>query len=160
MAEALRDAGADGVLCETFPRPDEALVAVEAALSTGLPVWLALTAGPEADLMSPRAMGETAEAAAKAGVEAVLVNCVPVAATSHFLRALAKAGVPFGAYANAGRADDVVGWTTEGMSLGPQVYADAAAQWVAEGATLVGACCGTGPAHIRALAEKFSMPQL
>ncbi len=49
MAEALHAASVNLILCETFPHPGEARVAVEEAVRTGLPVWAALTAGPDAD---------------------------------------------------------------------------------------------------------------
>jgi S-methylmethionine-dependent homocysteine/selenocysteine methylase len=35
--------------------------------------------------------------------------------------------------------------------LGPRLYADAAAQWVQAGATIVGGCCGIGPEYIAML---------
>jgi S-methylmethionine-dependent homocysteine/selenocysteine methylase len=156
LARALADAGVDLVLCETFPHPGEALAASRAALSTGLPVWLALTAGPNADLMSPATMRETARAAVDLGVAAVLVNCVPVLETLRFIEAIADLGVPFGAYANAGAADDEIGWRSDPDPRGVERYATEARRWIDTGATLVGSCCGTAPAHIRTLAEALS----
>jgi len=152
LAQVLADAGVDLLLCETFPNPREALIAAEEALRTGLPTWAALTAGPSADLMTPREMGETARELAALGVAAVLVNCVPATATRPYLDAIAEAGLPFGAYANAGRPDEEIGWQTDDP-LGPARYAALAAQWVTAGATIIGACCGTGPRHVAALAQ-------
>src|SRR6185436_19015238 len=63
MARALAAAGVDLILCETFPHVGEALVAVEEAVATGIPTWIALTAGPGADLLSP---GEVARGAREA----------------------------------------------------------------------------------------------
>ncbi|MEO1397675.1 MAG: homocysteine S-methyltransferase family protein, partial [Pseudomonadota bacterium] len=31
--------------------------------------------------------------------------------------------------------------------------------WVDQGATIVGGCCEVGPAHIRALANTFAVPE-
>ena len=73
---------------------------------------------------------------------------------SSALRALRAAvgdtHIRIGAYANVGHVDDEVGWTlTDAVS--PEAYATAARECLALGATLVGGCCGTTPAHISAL---------
>ncbi len=104
--------------------------------------------------MTPASMGRASRELVRAGASAVLVNCVPAARTLDFVRAIAEAGVPFGAYANAGHADEEIGWRTDDPD-GPQRYAELAATWIDAGATLIGGCCGTGPAHIRALAARF-----
>ena len=154
MARALAAAGCDLILCETFPHVGEGLVAVEEAVATGLPVWAAFTAGPSADLLTPDAIGEAAIEAARRGAEAVLVNCVPATDTLRFVERLADAGVPFGAYANAGAPDDRIGWRAPDEDPdAPSRYAAFAREWLRAGATIVGACCGTGSAHIRALAS-------
>ncbi|MEM1418039.1 MAG: homocysteine S-methyltransferase family protein [Myxococcota bacterium] len=149
----------DLLLCETFPHADEALLAVEAAVATGRETWLALTAGPDADLMTPEGMGRVARRAADAGAAAVLVNCISVPATAAFVAALAAAApdVPVGAYANAGRPDEGIGW--EGApEPGARAYAGVAESWVAQGASIIGGCCGTGPAHVAALAMTLGGP--
>jgi S-methylmethionine-dependent homocysteine/selenocysteine methylase len=152
-ARHLAACGVDLLLVETFPHVGEALIAVEEALATGTETWLALTAGPEGDLLTPHAMAEGARAALSRGASAVLVNCVPARQTAAYLRALAPLGGTFGAYANAGHADDGIGWGA--APAGPEVYADLAAQWAQIGATIIGACCGTGPAHVRAVADRL-----
>ncbi len=154
MARALAEAGADLILCETFPHVGEALIAVEEAVATGVPVWLALTAGPEADLLTPEELARGAEEAVRRGAAAVLVNCVAASRTAPYVDRLAdRVGgrVPFGAYANAGRVDELIGWAA--APGGAASYAELALAWIARGATLVGGCCGTGPAHIAELAR-------
>jgi S-methylmethionine-dependent homocysteine/selenocysteine methylase len=83
----------------------------------------------------------------------VLVNCIPAKQTLRFVSAIADLGVRFGAYANAGHTDDGLGWHPD--PDGPQRYADLAQGWVELGATLIGSCCGTGPAHIQELHTRF-----
>jgi S-methylmethionine-dependent homocysteine/selenocysteine methylase len=153
IATALRAAGVDIALCETFSHPGEALAAVRAAVGAGIPVWLALTGGPRADLLAPAAMARCAADAVRAGAEAVLVNCVPASRIAPFLEALrgADLGVPLGVYANAGDRAEGIGWGAPG---GPARYAALAERWVAGGATLIGGCCGTGPAHVAAVAAR------
>lgn len=141
IARVLAGAGADLILCETFAHVGEAVAAVEAAVATGCETWLALTAGPFEPLLSPAALRVGARRAVDAGAAAVLVNCVPAVDTLAHVEALLGLGVPVGAYANAGH-DAIVP---------PEAYAAFAERWLAAGATIVGGCCGTGPAHVAAL---------
>jgi hypothetical protein len=47
---------------------------------------------------------------------------------------------------------DGIGWRDDAAE-GPSAYTQLAEQWIAAGATIVGGCCGTGPAHIAELAR-------
>lgn len=145
--------GCDLLVCETFPHVGEALVAVEECVATGLETWVALTAGPNADLLTPTELARGAAEAVQRGASAVLVNCVPVVRTLDYVTELSKLGVPFGAYANAGAPEDGFGWKSDPTE--PLRYATAAQTWLAAGATIVGACCGTGPPHVRALSQSI-----
>src|SRR4029077_9180435 len=151
LARALVDAGVDPLLCETFPHAAEAAVAVQGAVRTGTETWVALTAGPEASLMTPKAMSEAARVCAAEGARVVLVNCTPAKHTLSYVEAIASAGVGFGAYANAGSADDGIGWRAPDAE-GAARYAALARMWLDAGASVLGGCCGTGPAHVKALA--------
>lgn len=158
LARCLAGAGCDLLLCETFPHVGEALVAVEEAVSTGLPTWVAFTAGPDGRLLSPASVRVGAAAAVARGASAVLVNCVAASETLPFVVALQGLGVPFGAYANAGAVGEGLGW---GPAPGaPERYLRFAESWVDAGATLVGACCGTSPAVVAALADRFTASSL
>lgn len=142
IARELARAGADLALVETFCHAGEVVVAVESALEAGLVPWVALTAGPDLSLATPAELARLARRVAAAGAARVLVNCVPARSTLPYLLAVAEAGLPFGAYANAGLG---------AARTSPEEYAEHAATWVAAGATTIGGCCGAGPAHIRAL---------
>jgi S-methylmethionine-dependent homocysteine/selenocysteine methylase len=155
LAGVLADAGVDVILCETFPSAREAAIAVAEAARTGLPTWVALTAGPDASLLTPEALEAAAHRCAEAGAQAVLVNCVPATQTLAYVERLARVGLPFGAYANAGRVEEGIGWSREAVG-GPDAYAALARTWAAAGATIVGGCCGTGPRHVAALARAFA----
>lgn len=151
LAEVLATAGCDLLLCETFPHVGEGWVAVEEAARTGVETWASFTPGPDGGLLTPADVREAARGAIDRGARAVLVNCVAAPLTLPYVRELAGLGVPFGAYANAGRADDALGWAPHPEA--PERYASFVKAWVAEGATLVGGCCGTGPAHVRAVRD-------
>ncbi len=171
LARALADAGVDLILCETFPHIREALIAAEVAVGTGLPVWVALTAGPSSKateaLLTPAEVGDGARQAIAAGAAAVLVNCTPVTRIAPYVQHLAEAAAatatPFGVYANAGEPRDGFGWT--GLPHAPasqdaaKRYADAAQAWVGLGASIIGSCCGTDPAHTAELARRFGRAQ-
>jgi S-methylmethionine-dependent homocysteine/selenocysteine methylase len=153
LAGLLVDAGADILLVETFAAPDEAVLATKACVATGTETWVALTAGPRSDLLTPRALAEAARRCTDEGACAVLVNCVPATATLAYVEALAQIGARFGAYANAGGMDEGIGWLpAERAGEGAARYAAIAGSWISAGASIVGGCCGTGPAHIEALA--------
>ncbi|TWT82715.1 Homocysteine S-methyltransferase [Planctomycetes bacterium CA13] len=156
MAIELASAGCDLVLCETFPHVGEAIVAVDESVKTGLETWVAFTAGPNADLLSPYEMAEGARCAVDAGAATVLVNCTSAAQTTPFVKSLAgaKLNVPIGAYANAGPAEDCLGFANV-SEHGIKQYCDFALQWIELGATLIGGCCGTGPMHIRAIRDRL-----
>jgi S-methylmethionine-dependent homocysteine/selenocysteine methylase len=154
LAEALRDARADLLVCETFPNAREACVAVEEAVRTGLPTWVSLTAGPLASpsdtpLLTPEAMERAAKDCVSAGASAVLVACTAASRTLPFVERIARAGAPFGAYANAGED-----WDADPLEAAAR-YADRAADWIAAGATILGSCCGTRPAHVAAMEARF-----
>jgi len=155
VAQALADAGVDMIVCETFPHAGEAAIAVREAAKTRLEVWVALTAGPNASLLTPAAMHDAARACVGEGAAAVLVCCVAASKTLAFVERLAAVGVPYGAYANAGASEEELGWGAD-PSVAAARYADFASTWIDAGATLVGACCGTGPAHVAELARRFS----
>ena len=151
LAQVLAE-GCDLLLCETFPSVAEGLVAVEEAVATGVETWVSFTAGPLAHLLSPAQVGLAARAAVARGASAVLVNCVPASLTLPYVQAIAEAGVPFGAYANAGSTAEGMGWGDAPEA--PRRYAELARAWVDCGATLVGSCCGTGPAVVAELARR------
>jgi S-methylmethionine-dependent homocysteine/selenocysteine methylase len=164
-AEALAAAGVDLLLCETFANIDEAIVAVEEGRRTGVEVWAAFSAGPGASLLDPATVRRGAERAIGAGASCVLVNCTSARLTLGYVEALAGLPVPIGAYANVGDPGDGLGFIADWGLEPPDVeeqrasaerYADLAGSWIAAGATVVGGCCGTGPAHIAALAHRWA----
>lgn len=156
MVRALADAGVDLLLVETMPAWPEARAALTAALETKLPVWFSLhTGGPGVLLSGEHLAARLAEL--DADPAAVLVNCVPAERAVEdvrFLRAHVPGDVPIGIYANSGHVDPVHGWSIEDR-VAPKRYADLAAMWVDAGASIVGGCCGTTPAHIAALAARL-----
>src|SRR3954471_13706699 len=154
----------DLVLLETMTLVRDGLTfaAVEAIVQSGIPVWVSFRrcrhgvcgvfgqhwGGPEGDEFG-RAMHHFEEL----GIQALLINCLPpdhVPGMLPWLRDFTD--LPLGAYPNLGyyTAD---GWSFD-RTVDGAAYAEMAAAWRAEGAQIVGGCCGTRPEHIAAARER------
>jgi len=149
----------DLVLAETLTTAREAVAAARAAERAGLAVWVSWNlALDEPVLRGGESLTSAVRALDELPVKAFLVNCVP---TGHVIEALrelrAATDRPIGAYANSctSAPDQDALDACAGTTLGPEAYADVAATWIAAGATLIGGCCDTNPAHIAALARRF-----
>ena len=154
----------DLLLCETMSSAAEALAAVSAAATTGLPVWVSFTLHDDATgrLRSGETVSEAVAALGNLPVAGVLANCCLPESISAAMSELAASGKRrVGGYANAFEpipAD----WTLDGYGetdgllplrndLDSFVYARHVSTWLDRGATVVGGCCGTGPEHIARL---------
>jgi homocysteine S-methyltransferase len=158
----LAAAGCDLILVETQGSGREAAIAVMAARAAGLPIWVSFLPDTDGEhLLDGSPLVTAAVACVRGGAGAVLVNCAHrdvIERALHALQPLRSDGVPLGAYANAARLQRVPGepprFIADPAPLGQQVaeYAAAARRWRDTlGAVLLGGCCGTTPAHIRAL---------
>jgi homocysteine S-methyltransferase len=156
QAAILADAGVDLIVLEMFDARWTA--ALRAARETGLPVWAGLWtrgAGPDGVLRAAtgRAFEDDLAALIGDGVDAVLVMHSPLEAVRPALAAIERHWPgPRGAYPHAGRFERP-NWIFEDVA--PAAMADEAEAWVREGARIVGGCCGTGPEHIRAIADRL-----
>jgi S-methylmethionine-dependent homocysteine/selenocysteine methylase len=159
IAGLLAQAGVDLLLLESMNTLGEARVAIAAAVATGLPVWVSFVVGGDGNLLSGESLSSASRMACGEGAEAVLVNCAPPEDIDRALSAINHADVPLGACAHIGRFDPP-SWKFEFFpqfqhteAWPPERYSATAAKWRDSGARIVGGCCGTGPAHVRALAE-------
>lgn len=153
----------DLFLCETLGSVREVRAATIAAVESGNLVWTAMTVidGDGTKLRSGEPLADGIAAAKDAGANAVLVNCSWPESLSQSMAALANSGLPFGAYANGFTAIDKLapGGTVAALEartdLGPIAYGEQVMGWIENGATIVGGCCETGPAHITELASRI-----
>ncbi len=155
--------GVDFFLVESMTTGFEARAAAEAAAKTGRNVWVSYIL-MDSTVPCVRS-GESLERAVAAldgvaGVEAILFNCcAPEAITASLAALRAATAKKIGGYANAFRPipdnykRERDGRRTLRDDVGPKSYASAAERWLAAGAAIIGGCCGTGPEHIRRLAE-------
>lgn len=153
-----RDA-CDLVLCETMASVNQARLAATAALESTLPVWVALTVDDACSgaLRSGEPLERAVQMLEALGVDAILLNCSTPEAIDAAWPALTSATVATGVYANAFHSIDALapGGTVDALErrddLGPEAYAAFAERWIDAGATIIGGCCETTPAHIREL---------
>jgi S-methylmethionine-dependent homocysteine/selenocysteine methylase len=166
LLRALAEDPPDLVLMETMSLVREGLTmpSVELAVETGLPVWLSFRrcrhgvcgvygqhwGGPEGDVF-----GRAARRFEEIGIRALLINCLPpdhVPGMLPWLRDFVD--LPLGVYPNLGYYSDA-GWRFD-PRVGPAEYAELALRWRAEGAQIVGGCCGTSPDHLAAAREALA----
>jgi S-methylmethionine-dependent homocysteine/selenocysteine methylase len=157
-------------LVETTSSLIEARTVHAALTPTGKPVWLSFTLEDAPRdvprLRSGESVADAAKLAVELGVDALLFNCSAPEVMEEAVRVAARtcaennARCPIGAYANAfvEKKDDGPLVANETITqvrtdLSPELYRDFAQTWINAGATLVGGCCGVGPAHIAALRD-------
>ena len=163
FAEQIRglvDGGADLLILETHSDVAELEQAVLAARAvTDLPVIASLTFTRDDRTL----LGESPEAAAArlAGLEVDMlgVNCSE--GPEQVLRLITvmkphAGGIPLVAQPNAGGPQRLGGRIM--FSATPEYFGEYATAFVAAGVRLVGGCCGTQPAHIRAMASALAAP--
>lgn len=158
LARVLAEEQVDLLLLESMNTIREASAALAAGRAAGLPVWVSFVLGPEGELLSREPLREAVEEVTRLGAEAVLVNCIPPEDVTRALEKLrGYCPVPYGGFAHIGRFSppswkfDFFPQFVETGEWPPDRYAAEARRWRERGATIVGGCCGTGPAHTAAL---------
>lgn len=156
QAQALADGGADALLIETISDLKEALVALQAAKSTELPVIVSMVfdSGKEKDYTM---MGQTPEQCAKAlkaaGADGIGANCGQ--GIEGFIticsRLKQSSQSPIWIKPNAGLPEIING--TAIYRTTPQQFARYVPDLIRAGADFVGGCCGTTPDFIREIVK-------
>ncbi len=149
-AHNLVAAGVDLILAETMNTSREAVAALRAAREAGAEAAVSFVCWEDARLLSGEALKTALRAVAAFEPVALLVNCLPPSAVAPCVPPLRSEAVPFGVYTNLG-APAKEGAFARSEECTPEEFAALATAWVESGASAVGGCCGTTPAHIRAL---------
>ena len=147
-------AGADLVFVETMGDTRELKAAVLAAkLNSSLPVYASVALDESGKLLTGASVECVATLLESLGVDAYGFNCgLGPDKMLPFVERLAKVSTkPIIVKANAGMPKIVDGKTV--FTVGPDEFASYAAKLVEAGASIVGGCCGTTPAHIKAVAS-------
>ncbi len=159
--EELAQAAPDLLFAATLPALDEALGIAEVMAATGLPWALSFVVRPSGALLDGTSLAEairTLDANIVPNAVGFSINCVHPSIAASALRTLEPA-----------LAERIVAFQGNTSALSPEeldgqaeIQTESAAQFVTSMAgvanlvPIVGGCCGTGPAHMKALAHCFA----
>ena len=159
-AENLARTGVDLIVMELMRDCDYALWATQAALATGLPVWIGVSAerrddGRLAGFGRPEVLFEdVVRTLVATKPEVVCVMHTSPNDTADALDVVRRHwNGPLGTYPESGyfKSPD---WLFVDV-ISPQALVDHSRAWKTKGVTIFGGCCGIGPDHIAALAREF-----
>lgn len=154
QCEALVRGGVDVLLIETFPRLDDLTHAIRAAkAASATPVIASLSFGDDGHTADGVRINEAFAQLRAAGADVTGLNCHfgPTIAEKLLQELAVREGDLISVFPNAGRPQYF-----EGRYLyhpTPQYFADFVPRLVAQGARLIGGCCGTTPETIAAMAR-------
>ena len=144
QAEQLAAGGADILLCETFSDIREVQIAIQAAASTGLPVFATMTYDINLHTMMGVAPVDGMRACEEAGAAVVGCNCGNgPEEMMQVLGQMLAAGPrrPLMAQSNAGVPELIDGQVC--YLYPPEKMVDFARQWIDAGVSVIGSCCGS-----------------
>jgi len=160
QARALHAAGADGIIIETMSDPVELGFAVRVAKEVAdwpvLATFAFQKSGDRFRTMMGATAAEAFQAAIDAGADAAGANCGTGLSFADYSDLAAELvacshGFPVIIQPNAGAPRESGGSFVYDAT--PAEFAGWGKDAVARGVSIVGGCCGTTPAHIKALAE-------
>ena len=159
-AESMAEAGVDLIMMEMMRDADYSQWATEAAVATGLPVWVGISTEPREDgtltgfARPDWPLAEIVAALAPTGADVISIMHTLPNHTGPALKVVRETWQgPLGAYPESGffRMPD---WQFVDI-IEPAALVAEARDWQKIGASIFGGCCGTNPGHIRALAQAF-----
>ena len=157
--DILYHAGVDLIAAETMINIEETLAAIDACHDVcPLPILCTVTVEADGSIFTGGNAVEAAISFESAGAAAVGINCSvgPDQLVSIVRNIRENVSIPVIAKPNAGMPFiDDSGQAVYSMS--PEVFAHHVKVLADNGATLVGGCCGTTPAHIQALKELLTL---
>lgn len=149
----LYDAGVDLIVAETMISIDETLAAVDAVRSVcDLPIMCSVTVDADGSIFSGGNAIEAAISLEAAGADAVGINCSvgPDQLVSVVRSIKEKVSIPVIAKPNAGMPT-IDGNGTAVYHMTPEDFAKHMKVLTENGASIIGGCCGTSPAFIKAM---------
>jgi homocysteine S-methyltransferase len=161
QANLLHAAGVDALAIEMCERIEFSIATVEAAMETGLPLWIGVSARCHEDAdeiatfdYADRNLDELVRALSKYPAMAMNIMHTPVPDIAEALGVIRQHwNGPVGVYPESGFFS-MPNWQFVDV-IAPQALAEAARGWVRDGVRMVGGCCGLGPEHITALCLAF-----
>lgn len=158
QAEQLAAGGVDLLLCETFSDIREVQIAIQAAASTGLPVFATMTYDINLHTMMGVAPADGMRACEEAGAAVVGCNCGngPEEMTQVLDQMLAAGPRrPLMAQSNAGVPELIKGRVC--YLYPPEKMVEFARRWIEDGVSVIGSCCGSTNRTTRLLREMIDL---
>jgi S-methylmethionine-dependent homocysteine/selenocysteine methylase len=153
MLAWLEAAGPDLIWIETMGTVLEARAAAQAASKARMPFVVSFVTREDGNLLGGEALEEAVDAVEQFEPTAIGLNCIPPTGMTATLPRLREATArPLAAYAHINNATPILGWSYAEAAT-PEQYGEHAQRWLDLGASIVGGCCGTTPAHIRAVKD-------
>ena len=159
--DTLVHCGVDLLMMEMMRDTDYSVWATEAAIATGLPVWVGISARKNKDGVltgfgrEDMLLDDVARALAAVRPAVVSIMHTSPGDTDEAIAVVRKYWKgPLGAYPESGyfRMPE---WTFVDI-IPPEELVDMARVWRACGVSIFGGCCGLGPEHIEALHKEFT----
>lgn len=166
QAQGLAEGGIDGFIIETMTALEEVVIAIEAAKSVegGIAVFASMafeTSGGQFRTMMGVDVPSAVSEIVSLGVDAVGFNCGKATMEEYetlaeiLVKSVNGDGVVLYAEPNAGLPEVVEGELV--YKVTPEDFAEGLMRIKNLGINILGGCCGTGPEHIRAVAEKVRL---
>ena len=161
QAGLLAESGVDLIALEMSHNEVRSPFAIQAALDTGLPVWLGLSCKKHPDTgqlvtFDPPYLDFEGLVAKLAAYDISLINVMhsPIEDTAKGLAAVKRHwSGPIGAYPESGYFI-MPNWQFVEI-IAPDDLVREARAWVSGGVQVLGGCCGLGPQHVKALTKAF-----
>ena len=158
-AQNLKSLGVDLIMMEMMRDTDYAHWACEAAMETGLPVWIGISVEKHGDVLTgfgreDQKFEDIVRTLAALNPEVISIMHTSPNNTDEALEILRNYWRgPIGTYPECGyfKAPD---WQFVDV-IAPHDLVYKSHEWNKFGATIFGGCCGIGPDHIQALAKEF-----
>ena len=153
QVKGLLDGGVDIIILETFSMIEEMIQGVRAVreLNTDIPIIAQVTINSEGSLLSGETLERFVETISQYKVDAIGMNCSegPKLMLESLERLRELTTLPLSVQPNAG-LPQIIGGRNLYMTS-PEYMAEYAKRFIQTGASIVGGCCGTNPAHIKAI---------
>ena len=160
----LVDAGADFLIPETFFRLDEVRLCLESCKKTDLPTMVLMGMGSNKTTQDGASAAECARVLVDEGADIVGTVCLgdpdQMLPTALEMREVVDVPIACQPKGFEQKEDtEEVGYIASRFlaSTSPQGMAKFALEAKAEGINYIGCCCGTGPSHIREMAEALGI---
>jgi homocysteine S-methyltransferase len=154
---ALAQAGVDVIVMEMMRDTDDAIWSTQAALATGLPVWVGISVERGADGQlrgwgrADCVAADIIDGLAQLGPDLISIMHTSPNDTGEAIDVLRdRWDGPIGVYPESGYFA-MPDWVFHDV-ITPESLVDATRGWIEQGARVVGGCCGISPEHINALA--------